>query len=145
MGLQIERPNSIASLFWILSLLFFVTSSIVRMLTTSHSNWCHLQESSSVVITKVCIMWVYLHVQTANFDCYKNKFREVFVRIQEFPALFVRTLTFSLFERCNELPLSHWKEQYLFNYHEEYALTLNVYVHTNYRLEVHKPLLTHAN
>jgi len=40
----------------------------------------------------------------------------MFEGIQEFPVLFVRTLTFSVFERCNELPIWHWSEQYLAKY-----------------------------
>jgi hypothetical protein len=37
---------------------------------------------------------------------------------------FVWTLTFSVFERCNELPISHCKEQYLFNHLVKYLLTV---------------------
>jgi len=31
--------------------------------------------------------------------------------LRKFPALFVRTVTFPVFEHCKEHPTSHWKEQ----------------------------------
>ena len=99
--------------------------------------------SFSAVFTKVCTMWVHWYVRTAHFDCYKNKLCEVFVPIQQFLALFVRILTFSVFEHCNELPISEWEELYLFNYQEKYLLTQNgIVLRNDTQLEVHKSLHT---
>jgi hypothetical protein len=51
--------------------------------------------------------------------------------MKDFPALFVRTVTFSVFEHCNKLLISQWKQQYLFNQHVKYLLTVNVNLFPN--------------
>ena len=81
-----------------------------------------------------------------KFWLLQNKLYEVFVPIKQFLALFVRILTFSVFEHCNELPISEWKELYLFNYQEKYLLTQNGVILPNItQIEVNKSLHTHGN